>query len=721
MTVFFVFFFLSGFCGLVYQVVWLRVAMADFGVTTPLISIVLSVFMAGLALGSWGGGRLVRRLENRPAAFFVRLYGIAELTIGVSGLVVVGLLRWGRVLLVGQWGSSGYYVVSACWIALVLLPFCTAMGATFPLAMAGIRAAFRGESPRSFSYLYVANVLGAMAGTLMSAFLLIELMGFHRTVLVAAGVNAVVAAGAFAAAARLGVSRAAAAEPDAEPAPRGTVPAEGAILPLLFTSGLASLAMEVVWTRQFVPFLGPVVYSFAIMLAAYLAATAAGSRFYRWWVRRAPIHRANVAVLAGCCALIPLATADPRIDSMSLRAGALRVLLGVGGFCGVLGFLTPMLVDRWSAGDPGRAGRAYAVNAVGCIIGPLLSGFILLPWVGERWTLVLLAIPFFVFGLRSNWRILAAAALAALALVAFTQDFESRYPDAIVRRDHTATVIAAGEGMQKELLVNGVGITNLTPITKMMAHLPLAWLDRPPRKVLVVCFGMGTSYRSARSWGIDVTAVDLVPSVPELFGFFHADGAELLKSPRSTIVIDDGRRFLERTRELFDVIIIDPPPPVAAAGSSLLYSAEFYQAAALRLRPGGMLAQWMPHAENIVVSAAAQALGRTFTDVRVFPSLENWGEHFLASNGPMSRYTAAQLAARVPPAAARDMLEWGPSTTVEAQFQRMLQGEMRLRDLIAADPGAPVLTDDRPVNEYYFLRQLLHGDQEFAPENPGSN
>jgi hypothetical protein len=209
--------------------------------------------------------------------------------------------------------------------------------------------------------------------------------------------------------------------------------------------------------------------------------------------------------------------------------------------------------------------------------------------------------------------------------------------------------------------------------------------------------------------------------VPELFGFFHADGAELLKSPRSTIVIDDGRRFLERTRELFDVIIIDPPPPVAAAGSSLLYSAEFYQAAALRLRPGGMLAQWMPHAENIVVSAAAQALGRTFTDVRVFPSLENWGEHFLASNGPMSRYTAAQLAARVPPAAARDMLEWGPSTTVEAQFQRMLQGEMRLRDLIAADPGAPVLTDDRPVNEYYFLRQLLHGDQEFAPENPGSN
>ena len=711
MGVFFVFFFLSGSCSLVYQVVWLRVAMADFGVTTPLISIVLSVFMAGLALGSWGGGRLVRRLENWPAAFFVRLYGTAELIIGISGLVVVGLLRWGRTLLVGQWGSSGYYVVSACWIALVLLPFCTAMGATFPLAMAGIRAAFRGESPRSFSYLYVANVAGAMAGTLMSAFVFIEVMGFSHTVLVAAWLNAVVALGAFAAAARLGGTRA----PAPEPAPSGSASTDGAFLPLLFTSGLSSLAMEVVWTRQFVPFLGPVVYSFAVMLAVYLAATAAGSRIYRRWVQRAPIHRATVAVLAGCCALLPLAAADPRIDSVRLAPGALRVILGVGGFCGVLGFLTPMLVDRWSGGDPGRAGRAYAVNAVGCIIGPLLSGFVLLPSVGERWTLVLLAAPFFLFGMRSNRRILAPAALAAVALIALTQDFEHRYPGAMVRRDYTATVIASGEGMQKQLLVNGVGITKLTPITKMMAHLPLASLDQPPQKVLVICFGMGTSFRSAHSWGMDVTAVDLVPSVPELFGFFHADGAEVLKSPRATVVIDDGRRFLERTPELFDAIIIDPPPPVAAAGSSLLYSAEFYRVAARRLRPGGILQQWLPRAERIVVSAVARSLGQIFAEVRVFPCVEKgWGEHFLAAKGPLHRYSATDLAARVPPAAARDMLEWGPATTVAEQFQKMLDGEVTLRELIDSDRNAPVLTDDRPVNEYYFLRHLLHGRRYFV-------
>jgi spermidine synthase len=154
---------------------------------------------------------------------------------------------------------------------------------------------------------------------------------------------------------------------------------------------------------------------------------------------------------------------------------------------------------------------------------------------------------------------------------------------------------------------------------------------------------------------------------------------------------------------------------VEAAASSLLYSVEFYRVAARRLGPGGILQQWIPQTERSTLSAVAQALGRTFAEVRVFPSVEGWGQHFLTSNGPMNRDTAAQLAARVPTAAARDLLEWGPATTMESQFQKMLSGEMPLRKLIDAAPGTPVLTDDRPVNEYFFLRRLIHGTRNFAP------
>lgn len=719
MILFFLFFFCSGFCSLVYQVVWLRMAMADFGVTTAQVSIVLSVFMAGLALGSWGGGRLVRGLANRSAGFFVRLYGLSELSIGVSGLVVAPLLRVGRTLLIAQgghaaWNSSGYYVASGGWIALVMLPFCCAMGATFPLAMAGIRA--RTESRWSFSYLYLANVAGAMTGALSSAFVFIELFGFSKTLLIAVAVNALIAVSAFAA------GRTRAAESAAASGSMGESPfasREPIALPLLFTTGLTSLGMEVVWTRQFVPLLGPVVYSFATILAVYLFTTALGSQVYRGWIRlRAAADWRLLALLAGCLALLPLVMADPRIPLRhQVLSPAVRIACGIGWFCAILGFLTPMLVDRWSGGDPDRAGRAYAVNALGCIAGPLLAGFLLLPALGERGSLIALAIPFFAFGL---WRarlsirfaaVLALTSAASILMVARTQGFEAQFPAAKVLRDNTATVIATGEGMDKRLLVNGVGITNLTPITKFMAHLPLSFLPAlsflpgKPQNVLVLCFGMGTSFRSALSWGVPVTAVELVPSVPSLFRYFHANGDELLKSPGATVVIDDARRYLERADGQFDAIIVDPPPPVEAAASSLLYSPEFYALARRRLRPGGILQQWLPRADTTVASAFARAIGDSFPYVRVFPSVEGWGFHFLASPDPIAARTPAQLAVMLPDAARRDLLEWGPHPSAEEQFAAVVNKEVPLQSLIDLDARAPMLTDDRPVNEYYSLRR----------------
>jgi spermidine synthase len=735
MNVFFLCFFLSGFCSLVYQVIWLRVAMAGFGVTTPLVSIVLSIFMAGLALGSWAGGRLVHSCESKPAAFFMRRYAAIELIIGISGLVVAPLLRFGHTLLGGQqtsWGSSGFYLASAAWIALVMLPFSACMGATFPVAMAGIRAAFQGESPRSFSYLYVANVLGAMTGTLGSAFVMIELLGFSRSLMLAAVANGLIATLAFWLS-RSAVSAKTAAEPSLtqnDGAPSNSTAPSTAVLPVLFTTGLASLAMEVVWTRQYVPFLGPVVYSFATMLAVYLAATVIGSLLYRHQSRGGRRRASKfvwqpLAILAACFALLPLLTADPRIPSPEdpdLLAGALRVALGIGPFCGVLGFLTPMLVDRWSGGDPDRAGRAYAVNAVGCILGPLVAGFLLLPVLGQRWTLILLALPLFGFGALSapmpNFRRLwlpVAALAAGLLLIVFTRDFETLYPNALIRRDYTATVIADGQGMDKILLTNGTGMTILTPITKMMAHLPLASLNAPPKRALVLCFGMGTSFRAALSWGIPVTVVELVPSVPKAFGFFHADGEKLLRSPRATVVIDDDRRYLERTRETYDVIVIDPPPPVAAAGSSLLYSTDFYRVLARRLRPGGILQQWLPGADLTAGSAFAQAIRASFPYVRTFRSVEGWGFHFLCSFQPLPRRSAAELASQLPPAAVKDLLEWGPEDTAEAQIRSVLDQELPLQQLVDGAPDAPMLTDDRPVNEYYLLRHAMHGVK-YLPE-----
>ncbi len=182
-----------------------------------------------------------------------------------------------------------------------------------------------------------------------------------------------------------------------------------------------------------------------------------------------------------------------------------------------------MLVDRWSGGDPDLAGRAYAVNVVGSILGPLVAGFAVLPWAGERWGLCVVALPLFVIGFRMNRRPQYAACMALAALLAaFTKDYGAKFPHRVELRDYAATVIATGVGMDKRILVNGTGMTVLTPITKVMAHLPLSMLGRVPNNALVICFGMGTTFRSAMSWGIRTTAVELIPSVPKLFWIFSS-------------------------------------------------------------------------------------------------------------------------------------------------------------------------------------------------------
>ena len=157
----------------------------------------------------------------------------------------------------------------------------------------------------------------------------------------------------------------------------------------------------------------------------------------------------------------------------------------------------------------------------------------------------------------------------------------------------------------------------------------------------------------------------------------------------------------------YDVIAVDPPPPVEASASSLLYSKEFYAVARPRLEPGGVLQQWLPQGDAPILASVAKALKESFPHVRVFGSLEGWGYHFLASESALPPLTAAALAARMPPRAASDLLEWGPASDPEAQFTAVVSREISLDELIRQAPSTPALQDDRPVNEYYLLRRSL--------------
>lgn len=151
----FVFFLLSGFCSIFYELAWLRLSMAQFGVTTALVSIVLSTFMGGLGLGSWLSGYLIQRFGSGMRTPAPRIYTLTELLIGISAILVPYELELGGRVFAGWTLSSSltYYLAAGIWVAFTLVPWCTCMGATIPMAMFAFGRVYADETPRSFSHL----------------------------------------------------------------------------------------------------------------------------------------------------------------------------------------------------------------------------------------------------------------------------------------------------------------------------------------------------------------------------------------------------------------------------------------------------------------------------------------------------------------------------------------------------------------------------------------
>jgi spermidine synthase len=279
------------------------------------------------------------------------------------------------------------------------------------------------------------------------------------------------------------------------------------------------------------------------------------------------------------------------------------------------------------------------------------------------------------------------------------------HKSAVVRRDHVATIVSCGEGMEKRLMCNGIALTHLTTITKMMGHVPLALLKEKPKSALVICLGMGTTFRSLASWDVDTTAVELVPGVRDAFGYYHQDADAVLRKPDARIIVDDGRRFLNRTDRRFDVITIDPPPPIEAAGSSLLYSEEFCSVVKSRLTEGGIFMQWCPGGEMRTMVAMVRAVCSVFPHVRIFCSIEGWGLHVFASMQPIEMPKIQEFIRRLPQAAAADLVEWAQGQPPARLYVELLRREMDLPNFRAKNPNRTI-RDDSPYNEYFLLRRL---------------
>jgi spermidine synthase len=409
-------FFLSGFSGLIYEVVWVRWLTMYVGGGAFAVSTILTAFMGGLALGSWGAARWVDRV--RESKGLVLGYGLLEAGVGIYALLFPLLCTAIKPLYAALYerlcGSLIGYNSASALISIALLIVPTAlMGATLPF-LARFWLVSPSNTGTRMGWLYGINTVGAALGALVCGFWMIHRLGVYETVFTAAGLNLAIGAFCVVWSRRLAGRSLSAAETvprSAEPnSSLRSAPGWFSISALLAASGFCAMAYEVIWTRLISLLVGPTTYSFTVVLFSFITGLALGSVLFGWMCDRVRSPFRLLCATQWAAAALALATSQFLGNSQLFFSKLLyemrgHFLLGELTKLGVLfavmlpptlllGAVFPIAVKLF--GDRAKSlgesvGKLYAMNTAGALLGAFAAGFLLIPTLGQAKSLALLA------------------------------------------------------------------------------------------------------------------------------------------------------------------------------------------------------------------------------------------------------------------------------------------------------------------------------------------
>lgn len=753
----FTLFFISGACGLIYEVVWSRMMMLIFGRSVLAVGTVLAAFMSGIALGSYLLGKYADRSRNP-----LRLYAFYEVGAGLAAFIASFLLI--RITPVYVWVHATFgesplvFDVVRYFIAFSLLIVPTVlMGATLPILSRVIvtRVARVG---RELGSLYAINTVGAVAGSLAAGFYLIGRLGLHGAVDVAVFGNLAVGIIAWFASTRPGLVNIPAVTSSSSPATPAAVHRSAdaqarrryrIALWAFALSGLSSFAYEIFWTRSLVFLLGNTTYAFTLMLTAFLLGIALGGYGIRFLadIVKNPLRLFGVIeILIGMLSAVALPllffiVKSNVIHSFIVRFSGQLELLAVSNFlialslmllpATLIGATLPLmgriaLSDLQSTGT--TVGRIYAVNTLGNVLGALLPGLLIMPLMGIQKGILLMAAMNVGLGfvlVLSRWKHAMAAVSATLVIfllfalallrVPISFEFPSEYQrsrdEVLYYREGglvTTKVWVSADTGYKVISVDGINIGGTSDSDykqQILAHLPKLLLKTYESELSI---GLGSGIligESGRHAALKrIVSVEISHGVIEGARYFKDENFAVLNDPRAIIIEDDVADFLHTTTERFDIISADEKTAGKYATNSFSYSKEYYALLRQRLAPGGLVIQWMP--TDLPPSQYALA-ARTFLDA--FPHVQLW--YF----PPIGRFTMTNTflvgssdPVEIDPAWMRRTMGTDPGsfqgirkyglTTAEAVLAHYVGNEETLRRAL---PPGPINTFDEPYYEFY--------------------
>jgi len=715
---------------------WLRLLALVFGVTVYAASTVLAGFMAGLGIGSYAAGRLATRITRPLAAF-----GIAEVLVGItafaSPVVLDALTRVWVAVHPSLPDSVAVITIIRFVVAfLVLIVPTSLMGATLPLV---IKSAVAREDRIGgrIGLLYAVNTTGAIIGALVAGFYLISEVGVSLSFRMAAIGNLVIGIVALAAAYAMPAQPARPAAPPVEETGAPTLLSTGQrqiVLWTFFVSGVMSLALEIIWFRMLVVFLRPTAYAFTIMLACVLTGIALGSALatpiLRMRGRWLPVL-AVIQALIGVVAVLSF-NALARSQAVADAATPWFAAIGLNTYLAplvassmvamlptmlLLGLAFPIGMSLWAGDDPSdetsrRVGAFYSLNVLGAILGSMLAGFVLLPAIGTRNSLIVVSALATSSSMALAWSQRAtrpsfsyavmalAPALFGLGAIYAVEPFDvafarfHRNETLVWRQEGVQTTVAVhdrgGNPPMRIMFLDGNHQANNSPGTAFIHHrigaLPVM-LHPAPTTALVIGLGGGATPGAVARYHVDVDVVELSAAVVAGSAFFRDINFDLLSRPNVHLRVDDGRNFLMMGRKKYDVITADIILP-RHAGAGALYSKEYYELVRHSLAEGGLAMQW----NGADSMTEYKLLLRTF--VSVFPYTTLWadGGLMLGSTKPFTISQSGYEARRK----GFDFLNWDLAT-----LKRIYSaGPEEIREFLG--PDGPMLTDDKPVIEYFL-------------------